>query len=152
MRSIYDNAVVKGYAIVKASSNGVIAYGPSVDTKGYNTAALRVFLSEVGSGLSVAGGSSLSAVLQESTDDSTFTDATDNSGATIGFTGTQATTTAVLSDARIEGLGLNRDRYLRVKLTGYLGGTAAANVFTAAAVIELARAFTDPVTETVSNT
>lgn len=153
MRSIYDNAVVQGWAILRGTLNGVIATGASVDTKGYNTAALRVFIGATGTGLSVAGGSSLTAVLQESADNVTFSTATDNTGATIGFAGTQATTTAVLSDARIEGLGLsNTLRYLRVQLTANLGGTAAANVFTAAAVIELSRAYNNPVTTTSSNT
>ena len=153
MRSLYDNTVVQGYTILRGSSNAVVQTGASVDTKGYNSGALRVYIGPVGSGLSVAGGSSLTAVLQESTDNATFTTATDNNGTAIGFVGTQATTTAVLSDERIEGLNLsNRKRYLRVQLTGYMGGSAAANVFTAAAVIELGRAYQRPVTTTESNT
>ena len=153
MRSIYDNATVGGQVALFGTGASVIATGPSVDTKGYNTGALRVYIGTVGSGLSVAGGSSLTAVLQESANNSTWSTALDNSGATIGFTGTQATTTAVVSDCRIEGLGQNRMRYLRVQLTARTGVAGqVANAFTTVAAIELGRAYNRPVTSTTSNT
>lgn len=157
MRSIYDNCVVQGFVAVGATQSSVLGYtatGPSVDTKGYNTGALRVYLSTVRSGLTVNAGGSLTAVLQESADNVTFTTATDNAGTTIGFSGTQATTTAVISDDRIEGIGLsNRMRYLRVVLTQNFGqGASSANIFTGIACIELGRAYSRPVTTTVSNT
>ena len=54
----------------------------------------------------------------------------------IGFTIT-ATTVAVVGSARVEGLGLNRKRYLKLNLTG--GGYATA--VTTVGVIELGRAY-----------
>jgi hypothetical protein len=154
MRDVYDNIAVGGYTVLFSTTTSVVATGASVDTKGYNSAALRVYIGTVGAGLTVNNGSSLTAVLQESTDNVTFTTATDNTGATIGFTGTQATTSVVLAAARIEGLNTNRQRYLRVQLTAKQGGTSGtvANAFTSAAVIELGRAYQRPVTTTVSNT
>jgi hypothetical protein len=154
MRDVYDNIAVGGYTVLFSTTTSVVATGASVDTKGYNSGALRVYIGTVGSGLTINNGSSLTAVLQESDNNSTFTTATDNTGATIGFSGTQATTTVVLSDARIEGLNANRKRYLRVQLTAKQGGTSGtvANAFTSVAVIELGRGFQRPVTATVSNT
>lgn len=154
MRDVYDNIAVGGYTVLFSTTTSVVATGASVDTKGYNSAALRVYIGTVGSGLTVNNGSSLTAVLQESDNNSTFTTATDNTGATIGFSGTQATTSVVLSDVRIEGLNANRKRYLRVQLTAKQGGTSGtvANAFTSVAVIELGRAYQRPVTTTVSNT
>lgn len=153
MRSIYDNAKVGAQVAVFGTGASVVATSASVDTRGFNTGALRVFIGTVGAGLSAAGGSSLTAVLQESADNSTFTTATDNTGAAIGFTGTQATTTAVISDARIEGLNQNRMRYLRIRLTTNSAATGVPTLaFTAVAVIEIARAYNNPVTSTVSNT
>lgn len=156
MRSIYDNAVVQGYAVQFNTTGATVTTGASVDTKGYNTAALRVFTSPIGIGgspLAKDTGGSLVAVLQESSDNVTFTTATDNGSATIGFT-IVATTTAVLQDARIEGLGLsNRKRYLRVQTTANFGGAASnSRQFTSCAVLELARSYQKPTTSVVSNT
>ncbi len=124
--------------------------GPSVDTKGYNSAALRVFTAPTGSGLLVSQQVSVVAVLQESADNVTFTTANDNTGTAIGVT-VNATTTAVIGSARIEGLNQNRLRYLRVRTTGISLGVVAAAV-TSVAVIELGRAYQLPTTTAVSNT
>lgn len=152
MRSVYDNLTVAGYAAAFNTTGSTICTGASVDTKGYNSAALRVFTSTVGAGLAVNTGASLTAVLQESDDNSTWTTATDNNSENISITQV-ATTTAVLSSARIEGLGSNRSRYLRVVTTAYFGGAAAATrQFTSCAVLELGRAYQNPVNTTTSNT
>lgn len=152
MRSVYDNLSVLGFAAAFNTASALICTGATVDTKGYNSAALRVFLSTTGSSLSTAQGSSLTAVLQESSDGSTWTTATDNTGASIGGTSV-ATTTAVLASYRIEGLNLNRKRYLRVVTTAnqYSAGVVAA-AFTSCAVLELGRSYQKPVTTTTSNT
>lgn len=154
MRSLYDNTVVLGHVAVFSTSNAVVAVGPSVDSKGYNTGALRVRIGALGAGLGPTSGSTLSAILQESSDNVTFTTANDNGGTAIGFTGTSATVTAVVSDARIEGLGLsNRKRYLRVQLTANQATSGViANSFTAIAVLELGRGYNNPVNTTTSNT
>lgn len=155
MRSVYDNVAVGALVAQYSSVNGVITTSPSVDTKGYNSAALRVSLTPVISTNIVTGqGGTIAVVLQESNDNSTFTTATDNTGATIGGTVT-STTSAVLSSFRIEGLGQNRKRYLRTQLTCNFGvtlSTVAQGYFTTTAVIELGRAYTNPVTQTTSNT
>lgn len=154
MRSIYDNTKVGGAVAIFGTAATVIVTGPSIDTKGYNSGALRVSIGTVGAGLSQNAGSSLTAIIQESADNSTFTTATDNSGATIGFAGTTATTSVVIADTRIEGLNQNRMRYLRVKLTSVNSGTSGtvANAFTAVAVIELGRAYNTPTSTATSNT
>lgn len=151
MRSIYDNVTVGSIAAASNTTGSTICTGASLDTRGYNTGVLRVFVSTLASGLSVGSGASLTAVLQESTDASTWTTATDLTGATIGGT-TEATTTAVLASYRIEGLGLQRKRYLRVQTTAAFGAVAPNRLFTSAAVIEVGRAYSNPVTTTVSNT
>lgn len=149
MRSIYDNTVIGSAAALLASTSGVVAYGPSVDTKGFNTGAIRLQVSLVGSGVtSIAKNGSVAAVLEESADNSTFSAATDNGGTQIGCVATASSLVAVLASARIEGLGVsNRMRYLRVKLITYQGGLSpAAAIFTAVAVIELGRAYSNPTT------
>lgn len=153
MRTIFDNAVLAGYAAQLNTTGAVVTTGASVDTRGYNTAALRTFVSQIGSGLGFNQGGSLAVVLQESSDNATFTTALDNTGTPIGVT-VVATTTAVLSDARIEGLGLsNRKRYLRIQTTANFGGVASSlRQFTSCAVLELGRAYNRPVTSNVSNT
>ncbi len=152
MRTVYDNLNVGGALAVFGTGAAVVATGGSVDTKGYNSAALRIATSAVGAGILVANQVSLVAVLEESADNSTFTAALDNTGTQIQAKAL-ATTSAVLASARIEGLGQQRLRYLRVKVTG---GTPTAGVIvqacTAVAILELGRAYQNPVTTTASNT
>lgn len=149
MRSIYDNVTLGGVAgpAVNATASSVVATGASVDTKGYNTGVIRVYTSAIAGGIPAATPVTLVAVLQESSDNSNWATANDNTGTAIGFTQT-ATTTAVIGSARVEGLQLNRKRYLRVTLQG--GGYATA--LTAFAVVELGRAYSNPVNSAVSNT
>lgn len=158
MRSIYDNAVVAGLCGPKFNTLTATAAtsGTSVDTKGYNSGAVRVFLTPTATitGLSSQTQSTLTVVLQESADNNTFTSALDNTGTAIGGTVT-ATSTAVIASFRVEGLNQNRLRYLRVVTTPFLSSGVRANndaAFTSVAVIELSRAYTRPVTSTVSNT
>lgn len=152
MRSLYDNVSVGAIHAVLNSSVGIVSRSPSVDTRGYNSAVLRVNTSAVGTNILVGQGGSVVVVLEESADNSTFTTAVDNTGATIGSTIT-ATTTAVLGSYRIEGLGLQRLRYLRVKQTSNFAAVASASaIFTAVAVIELGRAYINPVPTTPGGT
>lgn len=154
MRSIYDNNTVLGAMAIYNSSPGIVHTSPSVDTKGYNSAALRFLTTAVGgSATAVATRGTLAAILQESDDNSTFTTATDVSGTTIGATVAPTTTNGALTSVRVEGLMQNRKRYLRMQLTSGFGPSAtAAGIFTCTAVIELGRAYNRPVTSTVSNT
>lgn len=154
MRSIYDNVAVGGVAVVFASNAGVIVTGPSIDTKNYSTAALRLSTTAVGGAVTAtAVRGTVVAVIEESVDNSTFTTATDVTGATIGATATPSTVNGLVVSARIEGLGLQRKRYLRVKLTTGFGPNATtAAIFTCAAVIEVGRGYNRPPTADVSNT
>lgn len=152
MRSVYDNLNLAGFATAFNTTGAVICTGASVDTKGYNSAALRVFVSTIGSGIGPSNGGSLTAVLQESANNSTWTTASDVGGTAISLT-IEATTTAVISSARIEGLNQNRQRYLRVVTTAAFGSPATpTKIFTSCAVLELGRAYNRPVNTTVSNT
>lgn len=166
MRSVYDNLTVAGIVAqfntlgaitgVQSAPSGtsIDTYGAAVDTKGYNSAAIRVFTSTIKTGLAAGAGGSLGVVLQESADATTWSTANDNSGTAIGVTQT-ATTTAVIGSARVEGLGTTRLRYLRLKVTAYFANALATSNtygFTSAAVIELGRSYQRPVTTTTSNT
>lgn len=154
MRSIYDNVAVGGLTgPLSVTQTAVFTLGAVVDTKGYNSACLRVFTTPVGTGILVGRSCSVVAIIQESADNVTFTTATDVSATNIGGT-TTVTTSAVISSYRIEGLNQNRLRYLRVKLTPNVAPVPNTNSesFTMTAVIELARGYARPVTTTVSNT
>lgn len=147
MRSVYDNISVINSIPQTNDSGGSAVNGAAVDTKGYNS-AMAHFRNEAASGSPSA--SSIVWKLQESNSSgSGFGDALDNTGTVIGGTldGTQ------INDvfARIEGLGTNRKRYLRVVETiTFTGGTSPKNLVVGEIV--LGRAFTKPVTSTVSNT
>lgn len=154
MRTVYDNLNIGGVVAILASTAGVIVDGPIVDTKGYNSAALRVNTGAVGGAANlVAQRVTVAAVLRESADGVTFANANDNTGTVIGTTVAAIITDGNVSSARIEGLNQNRLRYLRVRLTVGAGPIATtAAIFTCAALLELGRAYNNPVTTTVSNT
>ncbi len=147
MRSLYDNLGIGESLDPQSISGSTAVNGTSVDTKGNNTAVIRARGAAASGAPSAA---TLAVKLQESSDNSTFTDALDNTGTVIGFTLT--VTSAVASGlARIEGLGLNRKRYLRAVITPtFTGGTTPASV--AFAEILLGRAFQRPTVTATSNT
>ncbi len=147
MRSLYD--AIKALISLKpqSDSGGIAVDGGSVDTQGYSTAALNAYVVKA-SGAPTAA--STAVKLQESADNSTWADALDNTGTVIG-----ATVDVHAADgevyARIEGLGLNRKRYLRVvETTTFTGGTTPAVLVTAE--ILLGNAYQKPVNTAVSNT
>lgn len=154
MRSIYDNVDVGGFAAILASSAGVIQTGPAYDTKGYSTGALRLGITAVGGSANViATRGTVAAIIEESTDGSTaWTTATSVDGSTIGTT-VAAIGSVSDESVRIEGLNLNRKRFLRVKLTTGFGPIAtAAAIFTVAALIEVGRGYQKPPTTNYSAT
>jgi hypothetical protein len=149
MDSVYDNLkVVGGTSVAPQSISGSTAVdGSTVDTAGYASASLYAFGAAASGSPSAA---TLTVTLQESSDNSTWTTATDNTGANIGFTLT-VTSAAAENVARIEGLGLNRKRYLRAVITpAFTGGTSPASI--AYAHILLGAALEKPVDTAVSNT
>lgn len=147
MRSIYDAVKVKstiGPILVTGTLAGTTSTGSAVDTKGYNTAMLYVSAGKI-----LTGGGTLTVTLQESASaTSGFANALDNSGTVIGFT---LVTTDAFNEgqARIEGLGLNRLRYLKA-VTSY--AASATGTGTVVATILLGRAYAEPVNTAVSNT
>lgn len=149
MRSIYDNVAVTA-SIDPQSITSSAVNGAAVDTEGYNTAMLR-FRSAAATG-SPTPTATIAVKLQEGTksDSSDMADALDNTGTVIGGTVSVISAAAPLV-ARIEGLGSNRKRYLRVVATpSFVGGTTpAALVF---GEVILGRAFQSPVNTAVSNT
>lgn len=147
--NVYDNVkLVGGVSLTPQSVSGSTAVdGNSVDTEGYDNAAIHVY-ADAASGSPTAA--TLAVTLQESADDSTWTTATDNTGTDIGFTLT-VTSAAAENVARIEGLNLNRKRYLRAVVTpSFTGGTSPASIVVGEIV--LGNAESRPVDSNVSNT
>lgn len=149
MRSLYDAVAVKTSIIQQASSGSTPINGAnSLDTLGFNTGVLRA------RGEASTGGASPFTIvvkLQESaTGTGGWADALDNTGTVIGFTLT-VTSVAAENLARIEGLGTNHKRFLRVVATpAPTGGAGPASIVMAE--ILLGRAFTNAVNTATSNT
>ena len=113
-------------SIIPQSVTGSSAVdGVSVDTLGYDNAKLHVYADQA-SGSPSAG--ALAVTLQESADGSTnWANALDNTGTVIGFTLSGLNAAAGVNAARIEGLNLNRKRYLRAVVTpAFTGGSSPA--------------------------
>ena len=151
MRSVYDaiqfTALLISSAAVLSVQNGTDSTSAAVDTKGYNSAVL------VGHGDAAATNTTFTAsfnLLECATSGGSYTAANDNSGAQIGFT-LNLHTVAADGLARIEGLGQNRKRYLKVEITAAStgGSTPTANVF---GYIAFGRAYELPANTAVSNT
>jgi hypothetical protein len=145
----YDNIRNATSLKPQSVSGSAAVNGAAVDTQGYDNAKLHAF------GVAASGspsGASLAVKLQESADGSTnWGDALDNTGVVIGFTLTTTSADAV-NAARIEGLNLNRKRYLRAVVTPtFTGGSSPASVFYAELVFG-GDAQQLPVTTTPSNT
>jgi hypothetical protein len=123
MDNVYDNIAFSDSAVPQSFSGSSAVNGSSVDTKGFNTAVIKA------SGAAASGSPSaatLAVKLQESSDNSTWADALDTTGTVIGFTLT-VTSANASNLARIEGLGVNRKRYLRAVITpAFTGGTSPA--------------------------
>lgn len=148
--NVYDDVqLLKGGSIspVSISANGETD-GASVDTLGGDNAAIYA---KAAAASGSPSGASFVVKVQESADGSTnWTDALDNTGAVIGFT-LDAHAAAAENVARIEGLGLNRQRYLRAVVTATLtGGSSPAAGFFAAIII--GNAAERPVDTATSNT
>lgn len=134
--NVYDNVKILGGASIDPQSDSTTAVavnGSSVDTTGADNAVLYARCA-------AASGSpttlTVAFKVQESADGSTnWTDALDNTGVAIGFT-LNCKTAAAENLARIEGLNLNRKRYLRAVATPTIaGGSSPATVFFANIVL-----------------
>ena len=123
MHSIYDNVAVKKSIAPESDAGGSAVNGGVVDTIGFNTGMLSF---ESGAISGSPSATSIAVKLQEgdASDGSDMEDALDNTGTVIGGTVTAENTELL---ARIEGLGTNRKRYLRVvETTTFTGGTSPA--------------------------
>jgi len=147
MDNVYDNIAFNDSAVPQSFSGSSAVDGSSVDTQGFNSAVIKA------SGAAASGSPSaatLAVKLQESSDNSTWSDALDTTGTVIGFTLT-VTSAAASNLARIEALGTTRKRYLRAVITpAFTGGTSPAAL--GLAEIVLGNAFSLPANTTPSNT
>jgi hypothetical protein len=123
--SAYDDVHNVSSIIPQSVSGSSAVDGVSVDTQGYENAKLHVYSAEASGSPSAA---SLAVTLQESADGTDgWANALDNTGAVIGFTLSGVQAAAGVNAARVEGLNLNRKRYLRIVVTPtFTGGTSPA--------------------------
>ena len=152
MRSVYDailfvSCIFTSAAVVALSGTTVVT-SAFIDTKGYNSAVLRGH-TDIASGTPTTATAAF-ALLECATSGGSYTAANDNTGTQIGFT-LNAKTAVQDGLARIEGLNVNRLRYLEVSITpAFTGGSSPAiNAF---AEIALGRAYELPPNTAVSNT
>lgn len=153
MRSLYDNVAFSSALVSTVGINSLTGStaltSAAIDTKGYNTAVLRV-IAEAASG-SPSAATVAATVTESDTSGGTYTAANDNTGTAIGFT-LDVHAARAEGLARLEGLmTTNRKRFLKVVLTpAFTGGTTPAiNAFSE---VVLGRAFTVPTNTATSNT
>jgi hypothetical protein len=146
----YDDVKIVGGASLPAQSftGSTAVDGSKVDTSGADNAVIYANGAEASGSPSAAA---LVVTLQESADGSTnWSNALDNTSTVIGFT-LNCESAAAENVARIEGLNLNRKRYLRAVITpAFTGGTSPAIL--GFAQIILGNSGQLPVDTTVSNT
>ena len=136
-------------SVIPQSVTGAVN-GASVDTAGYDNAKLHVYAAEASGSPSAA---SLAVTLQESLDGSTnWANALDNTGTVIGFTLSGLNAAAGVNAARIEGLNLNRKRYLRIVVTPTFTGGSSPAILAYGEIVFGGGAQQLPVTSAVSNT
>jgi hypothetical protein len=133
MRSVYD--AVKVLAAVLPVNASAAATAIAIDTMGFNSAA---FVVVNGAATGTPSSYTVDAKVQEcATSGGSYTDVT---GATI----TQITADSKTATIRVEGLGTNRQRYLKLLITPAMtGGTTPKALISGVAL--LGRAFTLPV-------
>ena len=137
MRSIYDGVKVVTTIPPQTTIGSLVATvlnGTTVDTKGLNTGMIHAY-----AGTITAAGTIVITV-QESSDNSTWTNALDNTGVVIGFTLVPSAGVFQANSARIEGLNLNRKRYLR----GVSSTTSSGGIASLCATIIMGRAYEEP--------
>jgi hypothetical protein len=128
----YDDVLVTSSTVssvaIQSLTGSSAVNGDSIDTAvTFDADSIMVHIrTEIASGAPSAA--TVAWALQESSDNSTFTAANDNTGTAIGST---ITTKTVANDiyARVEGIMVNRKRYLRIVLTpAYTSGTSPATL------------------------
>lgn len=147
MRSVYDNVTIVNSLKAQSFTGSSAVNGSGVDTLGHGSAVIKAHGAAASGSPTTA---TLTVKLQESADNSTFTDALDNTGTVIGFTLTN-TSAAAENIARVEGLGLNRKRYLRAVITPTFTGGSSPAILGYAEIV-LGRSAQRPNNAAVSNT
>lgn len=148
--NVYDNTkLVGGVSLAPQSFTGSTAVdGSSVNTSGYDNAAIHAYGAEATGSPSAA---TLVVTLQESPDGTdTWTNALDNTGTVIGFT-LNCESALAENVARIEGLNLNRQQYLRAVITPVFTGGSSPAILGFAEIV-LGNALEKPVDTNNSNT
>lgn len=125
----YDDVLVAPSTVssiaIQSLAGSSAVNGDSIDTAvTFDADSIMVHVrAEIATGGSPSA-ATVAWALQESNDNSTFTAANDNTGTAIGAT-LNVKTVAVDSYARVEGIMVNRKRYLRIVLTpAFTGGTS----------------------------
>jgi len=161
----YDNVYQKSSAVSSVAINSLTGSsavnGDSIDTV---LAGLESLMVHVRAEISTSNPSVATVAwkLQESSDNSSFADAQDNTGTVIGAT-LNVKTVAVDSYARVEGINLyngasaapfgGRKRYLRIVLTpAFTGGTSPAILAYGQFIGTLGNGAQVPTRTTASNT
>jgi hypothetical protein len=128
----YDDTLVASSTVssvaIQSLTGSSAVNGDSIDTAvSFDADSLMVHVrTEIASGAPTTA--TVAWALQESSDNSTFTAALDNTGTAIGSTINSHTVAADVY-ARVEGIMVNRKRYLRIVLTPtYTGGTSPATL------------------------
>lgn len=147
MRSVYDN-ILPVIAVDARLAGSTASTSVVIDTRGHNSAMLVV--KATGSAGAPTSSQVVASITECDTSSGTFTAASDVGGTAIAATAVNTSGDAQAA-ARIEGLNLQRKRFIKVVLTPtFVGGTNPA--FTATAVLLLDRSTQLPVTTTTSNT
>lgn len=148
--SIYDNVkFIGGVSVAPESFTGASPVnGSSVNTAGFTDAVIRAYGAQVTGSPTAAA---LVVTLQEAPDNATWSNALDNTGAVIGFT-LNCESVAAENVARIEGLMLNRQQYLRAVITPAFTGGSSPAILGFAEIIMGGPAQQLPVNSAVSNT
>ena len=145
MRSLYDQ-IVEGAAVNQyVDSTDKTSTSAVVDTMGYATAVLRAV---AGKNSTADAPTTAVTLLECATATGQFTAALANDGNAIGFnlTGHSSAGSQQSGMVRVEGLGLNRKRYLKVQIET----TVASGNLVAAGSLILGRSHKLPPTSTVS--
>jgi hypothetical protein len=152
----YDDVMVQPSTVSSVAINSLTGSsavnGDSIDTaQVFDADSIMVHVrTEISSGSPTAATTAWK--LQESSDNSTFTDALDNTGTVIGST-LNTKTVAQDNYARVEGIMLNRKRYLRIVLTpAFTAGTSPATLAFAEYIGAPGNGTVYPVRTAVSNT
>lgn len=146
MRSLFEQ-IARGAFITTTDSTTTTNTSAALDTLGFNTAVLTA---QGGLNTTSANPSIVVSLLECATVGGSYTAALANDGNAIAFTLTGNGSGGAIQSGmvRIEGLGLNRKRFLKIQAVDTVSGGSAVPF---AAHIEMGRAHKLPATSNTSN-